>query len=55
MIVASCLRGLLHVVRHLTVADVNHPAGMRSDVGWQTSAADYAALYRRLRPAREIP
>jgi starch synthase len=23
-------------------------AGMRADVGWQTSAAEYAALYRRL-------
>jgi starch synthase len=25
-------------------------AGMRSAVGWQSSAAEYAALYRRLRP-----
>jgi len=23
-------------------------AGMRADVGWQNSAAEYAALYRRL-------
>jgi starch synthase len=28
-------------------------AGMRADVGWQTSAADYAALYRRLVGAKE--
>jgi starch synthase len=28
-------------------------AGMRADVGWQTSAADYAALYRRLCGPRE--
>ncbi len=30
-------------------------AGMRADVGWQTSAAEYAALYRRLRGTRPQP
>jgi starch synthase len=30
-------------------------AGMRADVGWQASAAEYAALYRRLaRPGRAV-
>ena len=29
-------------------------AGMRADVGWSASAAEYAALYRRLPPAKEI-
>jgi starch synthase len=29
-------------------------AGMRADVGWQQSAADYAALYRRL-PLPDLP
>ena len=28
-------------------------AGMRADVGWQTSAAEYAALYRRLVQPKE--
>lgn len=30
-------------------------AGMRADVGWQTSAADYAALYRRLPRTKDQP
>ena len=52
--------GLLEVVRK-TVQLYRQPAvwrrmqqaGMRADVGWQTSAADYAALYRRLVGAKE--
>jgi starch synthase len=53
--------GLLDAVRR-TVALYRQPpvwqglqaAGMRADVGWHSSAADYAALYRRLLPAKEI-
>jgi starch synthase len=30
-------------------------AGMRADVGWQASAAEYASLYRRLCASRETP
>ena len=49
------IEGLLDAVRR-TVALYRQPAawqrlqiaGMRADVGWQTSAAEYAALYRRL-------
>jgi starch synthase len=52
--------GLLDAVRK-TVALYRQPevwrrmqlAGMRADVGWQTSAADYAALYRRLPRPKE--
>jgi starch synthase len=52
--------GLLDAVRK-TVALYRRPevwrsiqlAGMRADVGWQTSAAEYAALYRRLPRPKE--
>ncbi len=52
--------GLLEAVRE-TVQLYGQPevwrrmqrAGMRADVGWQTSAAEYAALYRRLVQPKE--
>jgi len=52
--------GLLDAVRK-TVALYRQPefwqrmqlAGMRADVGWQSSAAEYAALYRRLPRPKE--
>jgi starch synthase len=54
--------GLLDAVRK-TVALYRRPevwrrmqlAGMRADVGWQTSAAEYAALYRRLPRPKDAP
>ncbi len=51
--------GLLEVVRRMVqlyrqpgVWRRMQQAGMRADVGWATSAAAYAALYRRLLPVR---
>ncbi len=54
--------GLLEAVRK-TVQLYRQPevwrrmqlAGMRADVGWQSSAAEYAALYRRLPLPKEAP
>jgi starch synthase len=54
--------GLLDAVRK-TVVLYRQPqlwrrmqlAGMRADVGWQTSAAEYAALYRRLPRTKDQP
>lgn len=54
--------GLLDAVRR-TVALYRQPAawrriqqaGMRADVGWQTSATEYASLYRRLARPKENP